>query len=67
MTWDSMKYGGVQRMVEWLDRAETEAARERRMRRILRRLPPRERRFALALKHVLLNERGPEDLHREKS
>ena len=32
----------------------------------VRRLPPRQRKFALALKHVLEAVPGPRDLHREK-
>ena len=36
------------------------------MRKIVRKLPPRQRKFALALKHVLEDVPGPENLHREK-
>ena len=61
-----MRYGSVAAMVRWLDREEIAAKRERRMRKIVRRLPPNERRFALALKHVLEAVPGPENLHREK-
>lgn len=61
-----MRYGSVAAMVRWLDREEIAAARERRMRKIVRRLPPNERRFVLALKHVLEAVPGPENLHREK-
>ena len=61
-----MRYGSVAAMVRWLDREEIAAERERRMRKIVRRLPPNERRFALALKHVLEAVPGPENLHREK-
>ena len=61
-----MRYGSVAAMVAWLDREEVAAARERRMRRIVRRLSPRQRKFALALKHVLEAVPGPENLHREK-
>ena len=61
-----MRYGSVAAMVRWLDREEAAAARERRMRRIVRRLPPRLRRFALGLKHGLEGVPGPQDLHREK-
>ena len=61
-----MRYGSVEAMVRWLDREEIAAARERKMRRIVRRLPPNVRRFALALKHVLEDVPGPENLHREK-
>ena len=61
-----MKYGSVAAMVRWLDREEIAAARERRMRKIVRKLPPRQRKFALALKHVLEVVPGPQDLHREK-
>ena len=61
-----MRYGSVAAMVRWLDREEIADARERRMRKIVRRLPPNERRFVLALKHVLEAVPGPENLHREK-
>ena len=61
-----MKYGSVAAMVAWLDREEIAAARERRMRKIVRKLPPRLRKFALALKHVLEAVPGPQDLQREK-
>ena len=61
-----MRYGSVAAMVAWLDREEIAKMRERRMRKIVRRLPPRERAFALALKRVLVDVPGPEDLHREK-
>ena len=61
-----MRYGSVAAMVAWLDRDEIAAAMERRMRRIVRRLPPDERRFALALRRVLEDVPGPENLHREK-
>ena len=57
-----MRYGSVEAMVRWLDREEIAARRERRMRRIVRRLPPNLRRFALALKHVLEVVPGPENL-----
>ena len=61
-----MKYGSVAAMVAWLDREETAAARERRMRKVVRKLPPRQRKFALALRHVLEDVPGPENLHSEK-
>ena len=61
-----MRYGSVAAMVRWLDREEIAAARERRMRTIVRKLPPRQRKFALALKHVLEDVPGPENLHGEK-
>jgi hypothetical protein len=61
-----MRYGSVEAMVRWLDREEIAAARERRMRRIVRRLPPNVRRFALTLRHVLEDVPGPENLHRKK-
>ena len=60
-----MRYGSVEAMVAWLDREEIAKMRERRMRKILRRLPPTQRKFALALKHVLEVVPGPQDLHRE--
>ena len=61
-----MRYGSVEAMVAWLDREEIAAARERRMRKVVRRLPPHLRKFALALKHVLLVVPGPRNLHRKK-
>ena len=61
-----MRYGSVAAMVAWLDREEIAAARERRMRKIVRKLPPRQRKFALALKHVLEDVPGPQNLHGEK-
>ena len=61
-----MTYGSVAAMVAWLDREENAKIRERRMRNIVRKLPPRERRFALTLKRVLLDISGPENLQREK-
>ena len=61
-----MRYGSVAKMVAWLDREEIAKARERRMRNIVRKLPPPQRKFALALKHVLEAVPGPQDLHREK-
>ncbi len=61
-----MRYGSVEAMVRWLDREEVAAARERRMRRIVRRLSPRQRKFALTLRCVLEDVPGPENLHREK-
>jgi len=61
-----MRYGSVEAMVRWIDRKEIAAAKERRFRNRMRRLPPSLRRFASALKRVVLTEPGPEDLHREK-
>ena len=61
-----MRYGSVEAMVRWLDREEVAAARERKMRKIVRRLPQRLRKFALALRRVLEVVPGPENLHREK-
>ena len=61
-----MTYGSVESMVCWLDRKEIAAAKERHYRKAMRHQPRRLRRFVRALKHVLLVERGPEDLHREK-
>ena len=61
-----MRYGSVEAMVRWIDREEIAAAKERRFRNRMRRLPPSLRRFASALKRVVLTEPGPEDLHREK-
>jgi len=61
-----MRYGSVAAMVAWLDREDIAAARERRMRKIVRRLSPQQRKFALALRHVLEVVPGPQDLHREK-
>ena len=56
----------VSEMVNWLDRGEIAAARERRMRRNLRKLPPKLRRFCLTLKRVMVDERGPEIYIRKK-
>jgi len=61
-----MRYGSVAKMVAWLDREEIAKMRERRMRKIVRKLPPPQRKFALALKHVLEVVPGPQDLQREK-
>ena len=61
-----MKYGSVEAMVAYIDRKEIAAERERRMRKTVRPLSKRERRFALALKRVLLVVPGPENLHQEK-
>ena len=61
-----MRYGSVAAMVAWLDREEIAAARERRMRKIVRRLSPQQRKFALALRRVLEDVPGPENLHRKK-
>ncbi len=61
-----MQYGSVAAMVAWLDREERAKMRERRMRNIVRKLPPQERRFALALKRILMDVSGPENLQREK-
>ena len=61
-----MRYGSVAAMIAWLDREEIAKARERKMRKIVRRLSPRQREFALALKHVLEDVPGPQDLQREK-
>ena len=61
-----MRYGSVAAMVAWIDREEIAAARERRMRKVVRKLPPRQRKFALALRHVLEDVPGPENLHSEK-
>ena len=61
-----MRYGSVEAMVDYLDRKEIAAEKERRMRKIVRRLSSRERRFALVLKRVLMVVPGPEDLHQEK-
>ena len=56
----------VNQMVNWIDREEIAAERERRMRRKLRRLPPKLRKFCLVLKRVMLVERGPEIYIRKK-
>ena len=61
-----MSYGSVATMVAWLDREEIAKMRERRMRKIVRRLSPQQRKFALALRRVLEDVPGPENLHREK-
>ena len=56
----------VNQMVNWLDREEIAAARDRRMRRRVRKLPPHLRKFCLVLKRVMLVERGPEIYIRKK-
>ena len=56
----------VNQLVNYLDRSEIAAARERRMRRRLRKLPPKLRKFCLVLKRVMLDEKGPEIYIREK-
>ena len=56
----------VNQMVNWLDRQEIAAARERRMRRRLRKLPPKLRKFCLTLKRVMIDEPGPEIYIRKK-
>ena len=61
-----MRYGSVAKMIAWLDREEIAKMRERRMRKIVRNLPPPQRKFALALKHVLEVVPGHQDLQREK-
>ena len=61
-----MRYGSVASMVAYLDREEREKARERRLRKNIRKLTPRLKKFALALKRVLMDVPGPENLHREK-
>ena len=61
-----MSYGSVSAMVTWLDRDEIAASRERRMRRQLRKLPTKLRKFCLCLKRVMLVERGPEIYIRKK-
>ena len=61
-----MRYGSVEAMIRCLDYEVVAAARERKMRGIVRRLPQRLRRFALTLRHVLEDVPGPENLHREK-
>ena len=61
-----MSYDSVAAMVAWLDREEIAKMRERRMRKIVRRLSPQQWKFALALRRVLEDVPGPEDLHREK-
>ena len=61
-----MRYGSVAAMVAWLDREEVAASRERRMRKIVRRLSPQQRKFALTVKRILEVVPGPQNLHREK-
>ena len=56
----------VNQLVNYLDREEIAAARERRMRRRLRKLPPKLRKFCLALKRVMVDEKGPEIYIRKK-
>ena len=62
-----MRYGSVAAMVAYLDRKEREKACERRLRKNIRKLTPRLKKFALALKRVLMDVPGPENLHREKN
>ena len=61
-----MRYGSVSAMVAYLDRKERALAKERRLRKNVRKLPPRLRKFALTLKRVLVDVPGAENLHREK-
>ena len=61
-----MRYGSVAAMVSWLDRDERKRSRERRMRNLIRKLPPCQRRFALTLRRVLEDVPGAENLQREK-
>lgn len=56
----------VNQMVNWLDREMIAAARERRMRRRMRKLPSHLRKFCLTVKRVMLIERGPEIYIRKK-
>ena len=56
----------VNQLVNYLDREEIAAAREHRMRRRLRKLPPKLRKFCLALKRVMVDEKGPEIYIRKK-
>ena len=56
----------VNQMVNWLDRETIAAARERRMRRRMRKLPSHLRKFCLTVKRVMLVERGPEIYIRKK-
>ena len=56
----------VWKMVRWLNREEIAAARERKYRNRIRKLPPELRRFIRVLRHVLEVEPGPKNLHREK-
>ena len=52
----------VNQMVNWVDREEITAVRERRMRRRLRKLPPKLRKFCLALKRVMVDERLADEI-----
>lgn len=61
-----MMCGSVATMVAWLDREEIAKMRERRMRKIVRRLSPSQRKFAFALRHVLEVASAPRELHCEK-
>ncbi len=61
-----MRYGSVSAMVAYLDRKERALAKERRLRKNVRKLPPRLRKFALTLKRILVDVPGSENLHREK-
>ena len=56
----------VNQLVNYLDREEIAAARERRMRRRLRKLPPKLRKFCLVLKRGMVDEKGAEIYIRKK-
>jgi len=54
------------KMYRWLDREAVAKARTRRMRNRVRKLPPVLRKFALALRRVVEDVSGPENLQGEK-
>ena len=61
-----MRYGSVEALVQWLDREENAAARERRYRNWMRGKPKSMRRFVSATRRVVMDEPGPENLHAKK-
>ena len=61
-----MKYGSVNWMLAQLDAEVIAKARERRFRNIMRKFDERDRKFILAVKHVVEVEKGPENLQAKK-
>ena len=53
LTAATLRFGSVNAMIAYLDQEERDKARERRLRKCLRKMPPRMRKFALALKRIL--------------
>lgn len=56
----------VGQMVAYLDRDAIAVRRERRYRKVMRKLPPNLKRFVRVLRRVVMDERGAENEHREK-